>query len=261
MELGLEKKKITVSPWIKFEQLFMAVLSLILGIFLVILTFISKKEDSNILLWIGLGLVLSSGLHLLNYVREKKLAGNYIFYEKGFEDAGRNIKVPYKDVKNYYFSIWKVFRKDVQYMIIEGKEDKYILTSRLGSKVFDIFVQDYLKEVLPVEIENIKNGGQRKFGILNKAEMVKSKFGLNENKIIDGLKNMDIKEEVTIYSSGIKIGDKIYSMNDIKNVKKDLAGTLSIIDNENKVIFSKNKIFIQSFDLMVNLLKEFLDKK
>lgn len=262
MELGKVKKKMELSSWIKFKHLFMAVISLGVGLFLMILSIIGReKKDSNLILWIGLGLALSAGIHVLNYIREKKLAGNYIFYEKGFEDINTHTKVFYKDIKNYYFSIWKVLREDVQYMIIEEKEDKYVLTSRLDSKTFDTFVRDYLKEILPIEIENIKNGGQRKFGILSKGGMIKSKFGLNENKIIEDLKNIDIKEELIIYGSGIKIGDKFYSMNDIKDVKKDLTGTFSITDNENKVIFSKNKLFIQSFDLMVRLLNEFLDKK
>lgn len=258
--LGNKIKTCGLSLWTKIRLGFMFLVSLGMGIFLFIMSKIrSDIEGSDKITLIGLGLMLCSLVFIIRYFQESKLAGKYTFFTEGFINEKTKEEVKYDDIENYYFSILKLTKEDISYLLINDRNGVNVISSRLQNG-FDIFLQNYISYIIPKEIGKIKNGNIKEFGVMSKVDLAKSKFSLTEKKVIEKMKNIEEKQKIIVSNQGLIVDKKSYSWNEIKEAKITKLNTFVIKDIENEKIFENLSMSIKSIDVLEILINEFIKK-
>ncbi len=290
--LGKTVGKAGVSQVLIVKTIFVAVICIILGFFLVISSLVNwGKSYFEFLFWIGLFIVAFVPIQFLWLKMEKSSVGKYVFYENGFEDVLKKRKMFFEDVKNYYYLNLKNGFDDVEFIVIEvrngeslsknikemAKQDKnnkenfekIVINMNLNRMVSRLFVKNYIEFVLKDEF--YKNGAniqskdnfELKFGIIEENNLMKDKiFCLNMEKNLEKVK---ISEYIFLNKNGIRVENqegKIlenYLWDEISKITVENFKNKNIkIENENgKIIFSKSMKLVEKPELFVKLVEKY----
>lgn len=260
-KLGNKIKTCGLSLWTKIRLGFMFLVSLGMGTFLFVMSKIrSDIEGSDKITLIGLGLMLSSLVFIIRYFQESKLAGKYTFFTEGFINEITKSEVRYADIEDYYYSFFKVIKEDSSYLVIKDKKGINIINSKLQNG-FDTFLENYIPYIIPKEIEKIKNGNAKEFGVMSKIDIAKSKISLTQENTIEKLKNVKEIQKIIVSNQGLIIDEKRYSWHEIKESKITKLNTFVIKDIENEKIFENLSIAIKNIEILEILINEFLKNR
>lgn len=290
--LGKTVGKAGVSQVLIVKTIFVAVICIIFGFFLVISSLVNwGKSYFEFLFWIGLFIVAFVPIQFLWLKMEKSSVGKYVFYENGFEDVLKKRKMFFEDVKNYYYLNLKNGFDDVEFIVIEVRNDeslsknikemakqdknnkenfeKIVINMNLNRMVSRLFVKNYIEFVLKDEF--YKNGAniqskdnfELKFGIIEESNLMKDKiFSLNMEKNLEKVK---ISEYIFLNKNGIRVENqegKIlenYLWDEISKITVENFKNKNIkIENENgKIIFSKSMKLVEKPELFVKLVEKY----
>ncbi len=290
--LGKTVGKAGVSQVLIVKTIFVTVICIILGFFLVISSLVNwGKSYFEFLFWIGLFIVAFVPIQFLWLKMEESSVGKYVFYENGFEDVLKKRKMFFEDVKNYYYLNLKNGSDDVEFIVIEVRNDeslsknvkemaeqdknnkenfeKIVINMNLNRMVSRLFVKNYIEFVLKDKF--YKNGAniqskdnfELKFGIIEESNLMKDKiFSLNMEKNLEKVK---ISEYIFLNKNGIRVENqegKIlenYLWDEISKIIVENFKNKNIkIENENgKIIFSKSMKLVEKPELFVKLVEKY----
>lgn len=290
--LGKTVGKAGVSQVLIVKTIFVTVICIILGFFLVISSLVNwGKSYFEFLFWIGLFIVAFVPIQFLWLKMEESSVGKYVFYENGFEDVLKKRKMFFEDVKNYYYLNLKNGSDDVEFIVIEVRNDeslsknvkemaeqyknnkenfeKIVINMNLNRMVSRLFVKNYIEFVLKDKF--YKNGAniqskdnfELKFGIIEENNLMKDKiFCLNMEKNLEKVK---ISEYIFLNKNGIRVENqegKIlenYLWDEISKITVENFKNKNIkIENENgKIIFSKSMKLVEKPELFVKLVEKY----
>ena len=168
--LGKTVGKAGVSQVLIVKTIFIAVICIILGFFLVISSLVNwGKSYFEFLFWIGLFVVAFVPIQFLWLKMEENLVGKYFFYENGFEDVLKKRKIFFEDVANYFYLNLKNGSDDMEFIVIELKNnenltkpdekiikfdknkinfEKITINLKLNRAVSKLFVKNYVEFIL-----------------------------------------------------------------------------------------------------------------
>ena len=290
--LGKTVGKAGVSQVLIVKTIFIAVICIILGFFLVISSLVNwGKSYFEFLFWIGLFVVAFVPIQFLRLKMEKNLIGKYFFYENGFEDVLKKRKIFFEDVANYFYLNLKNGSDDMEFIVIELKNnenltkpdekiikfdknkinfEKITINLKLNRAVSKLFVKNYVEFILKNKFcENKTNICEKdnlefKFGIIEEINSVKDKiFSLNMDKNLEKIK---ISEYIFLNKDGIRLENQESKI--LKNECWNKISGITVFENkknkniqiENKngeIIFFKNIKLLEKPELFIKLVEKY----